>query len=83
MFSDKALAEGLRLAGYDFEAMPKEGQIEMRNLVENMAKQLNDPFLVEAGAITMTEEMKKKYASEESRDTAEYVSMVVSSFRKI
>lgn len=83
MFSDKALSEGLRLVGFDFEAMPKEGQIEMRNLVENMAKQLNDPFLIEAGSITMTDEMKKKFASEESRDTAEYVSIVVSSFRKI
>ncbi len=55
----------------------------MRDLVEKMAKMLNDPFLVEAGAVTMKEEDKKKFVTEESRDTAEYVSMVVSSFRKI
>lgn len=44
---------------------------------------LNDPFLIEAGAVAMKEDDKKKYATEESRNTAEYVALVLKSFEKL
>lgn len=83
MFSEKSISEGLRLAGLDYEAMSKKGQGAMREIVEKMAKMLNDPFLIEAGAVTMKEDDKKKYATEESRNTAEYVALVLKSFEKL